>query len=400
MTRAFRALRRWATGVAEQPPPAAAAYASRRRGQPLVFLLTVLGIWTAVRVIHHWPATHAMRPDLPDVQSLSRVSADRVADPFGRRVRRAPISREDDIRVPRQAYAIRAAASGARRRGAGPSINQTGESPRFPAPASIVAPREPLPAAPLPEMPRIPVASWPSGEGQLWPPGGVGPRGAGRWSVYGWSLVRQGTSGGILAPGGQYGGSQAGLVVQWALAADPHRPALHARATSALARGDDRTLALGLSARPLPKLPLDLAVERRLALASGQRDRWAVLAVVGAETALDRRGTQLAVYGQAGLVGLVQPQGFFDLQATATQPAHQRGGARLALGGGFWAGGQQNPDGQGGKPWLYRVDIGPRASLTLPVERGALTFALDWRQRIDGQARPASGLALTLSAGF
>jgi hypothetical protein len=38
--------------------------------------------------------------------------------------------------------------------------------------------------------------------------------------------------------------------------------------------------------------------------------------------------------------------------------------------------------------------------LTVPVERGALTFALDWRQRIDGQARPSSGVALTLSAGF
>ena len=78
----------------------------------------------------------------------------------------------------------------------------------------------------------------------------------------------------------------------------------------------------------------------------------------------------------------------------------KRGGTTLALGGGLWAGGQQEPDGQGGKPWLHRVDLGPRAMLTVPVERGALTFALDWRQRMDGQARPSSGVALTLSAGF
>lgn len=29
-----------------------------------------------------------------------------------------------------------------------------------------------------------------------------------------------------------------------------------------------------------------------------------------------------------------------------------------------------------------------------------MTFALDWRQRIDGNAQPASGAALTLSTGF
>ena len=32
-------------------------------------------------------------------------------------------------------------------------------------------------------------------------------------------------------------------------------------------------LALGLSVRPVPQLPFDLAVERRLALVEGQRDR-------------------------------------------------------------------------------------------------------------------------------
>ncbi|MBL0967041.1 MAG: class I SAM-dependent methyltransferase, partial [Blastomonas sp.] len=72
----------------------------------------------------------------------------------------------------------------------------------------------------------------------------------------------------------------------------------------------------------------------------------------------------------------------------------------VALGGGLWAGGQQNSDAQGGKPWVHRVDIGPRAALTVPVENGSLALALDWRQRIDGAARPSSGAAFTLSAGF
>ena len=222
--------------------------------------------------------------------------------------------------------------------------------------------------------------------------------GRSRWSVYGWSLVRQGSGTRALAPAGQYGSSQAGLLVRFALADSPDRALVYARATSALGRSDDRMLAIGLAARPVAAWPLDLAVERRMALGTRQQSQVAVMAVAGGEA---RRGDiRLEAYGQAGMVGLTDPVGFFDLQMLATRKVHQTDTASVALGGGIWAGGQQNPDERGGKAWGYRVDAGPRAAMTLPVERGTLAIVLDWRQRIEGDARPASGAALTLSAGF
>jgi hypothetical protein len=45
-------------------------------------------------------------------------------------------------------------------------------------------------------------------------------------------------------------------------------------------------------------------------------------------------------------------------------------------------------------------DIGPSASLRFPLDGGSARLAIDYRHRIAGNAAPASGVALTLSAGF
>ena len=63
----------------------------------------------------------------------------------------------------------------------------------------------------------------------------------------------------------------------------------------------------------------------------------------------------------------------------------------MRLGAGAWAGGQEG---------ATRLDLGPRASLRLRLGETASRLALDWRFRVAGEARPASGPALTLSAGF
>lgn len=255
-----------------------------------------------------------------------------------------------------------------------------------------------------PVTPPVGVLQMPQREVRLMPNPVAGapgvPAARSRWSVQAWSLFRQGNGTRALAPAAQYGASQAGLLIQYALPDAGHRPMLYARATSALASSDDRVLALGLSARPVAAWPIDLAVERRIALDTDQRDRFAVMALAGGATRLERSGVRLEGYGQVGMVGLAERQAFFDLQMLATRPVFERGSVSLALGGGLWAGGQQNPDGKGGKPWTHRVDIGSRAALTVPVSNGSLVFALDWRQRVDGGARPASGPSLTLSAGF
>ena len=52
------------------------------------------------------------------------------------------------------------------------------------------------------------------------------------------------------------------------------------------------------------------------------------------------------------------------------------------------------------QPGTGRVDIGPRLTLKLPDVGHGSRIAIDWRQRIAGDARPESGAALTLATDF
>ena len=252
----------------------------------------------------------------------------------------------------------------------------------------------PLADGPLPSVgdrdSRMPYAAAP----------GARPATARRWSVYGWSLVRQRSDTATLAPAAQYGGSQAGLIVRYAFGDGPSVPYIYARAAGALASADDRTLAIGLSARPWRRIPVDLAVERRFGLGTRQPDRFVAIASAGGATRLGRSEVRLEGYGQAGVAGLKQSQAFFDLQMLGTRPVFASEQTVLSVGGGLWAGGQQDIQDTGQREWVHRVDMGPRAALVLPARESQMTLALDWRQRVDGQARPASGAVLTLSAGF
>ncbi|MEP7223149.1 MAG: hypothetical protein ABI673_10855 [Novosphingobium sp.] len=48
-----------------------------------------------------------------------------------------------------------------------------------------------------------------------------------------------------------------------------------------------------------------------------------------------------------------------------------------------------------------RVDVGPSAGIVLRLgDAAAARLAMDWRFRVAGHAAPASGPAVTLSAGF
>lgn len=52
------------------------------------------------------------------------------------------------------------------------------------------------------------------------------------------------------------------------------------------------------------------------------------------------------------------------------------------------------------QPSARRIDFGPRATLHLPRLSKGARVALDWRESVAGNARPGSGVALTLAAGF
>lgn len=216
-----------------------------------------------------------------------------------------------------------------------------------------------------------------------------------RWSVDGWLLLRQGGlapgAGGLPPPA--YGASQAGAVVRYRLApASRTRPALYLRATAATAAPRGEEAALGLALRPLPRVPVTLSGEVRVANIGGSAAlRPAVMLV----TELDRfalpAGLRGEAYGQAGYVGGRAGTPFADGQVRIDRALARLGSAELRAGGGAWGGVQRGAG---------RLDLGPSATLDFPLGGGRARIAADWRLRVAGQARPQSGAALTLSAGF
>jgi hypothetical protein len=213
-----------------------------------------------------------------------------------------------------------------------------------------------------------------------------------RWSADGWLMLREGgnAGGGTIA---RYGASQAGAVLRYRLdTASPHRPSATLRAIAALGASREREVALGLSARPLPALPVALHAELRATrMASGTKLRPAVFAVTELPRFSLPAGFAGEAYVQGGYVGGPAATTFVDGQLRADRKLADLGPAELRAGAGAWGGAQ---DGAG------RLDIGPTATIGLAGSQGAARLGLDWRFRVAGQAAPSSGPALTLSAGF
>ena len=220
-----------------------------------------------------------------------------------------------------------------------------------------------------------------------------------RWAGDGWVLVRRG-SGGIAAASGfpSYGASQAGGVIRFALAPGSQRaPHAYLRVSRALGGFDEGEVAAGLSARPFARVPLRLLAEARVQRGSGQtRVRPAASLVSELPPVRLPLGIEGEAYAQAGYAGapLGAKRGatpFFDVQAVADRRLASAGPAELRLGAGVWSGGQKG---------AARLDLGPRASVRLDLGAARSRLALDWRVRVAGNARPASGPTLTFSAGF
>lgn len=207
-----------------------------------------------------------------------------------------------------------------------------------------------------------------------------------RWSGSAWLFAREG-SGPQLATGGTLGGSQAGARLLYRLDDDPARPlSISARVSGPLeSRGAEA--ALGIEYKPSATLPVHILVERRQALQREGRSAFALLAYGGI---LDRKlagPVLLDAYAQAGMVGLNSRDLFADGAARISiAPAEN-----LKIGGGLWAAAQ---------PGVARIDIGPQASIRLPLRRASVSLSAEWRLRIAGDATPASGPAVTLSTGF
>lgn len=376
-----------------------------RRGQPVMVLGAILLVWIAARVA----AWHSPDTAVPSAPVVLHPDAPRTAPVLAVRARKAeaaeiPVIAPPPIRVevaphfhtqtqtlrappPSVTFApVSAAVAG------GHGLLWLAVVSRLPLPAGFAAMSAP-PAAGAPAVgpvapvaPPVPYAA----------PAVAGPGKAGsRWSADGWLLLRGGKAPQGAAAFATYGASQIGAVARYRIdPASAHRPAAILRAAAALNGSGERELALGLAARPVAALPVGLIAELRATRTAGGgavKLRPAITAVTELAPQPLPMGLRAQAYGQAGYVGGAGATAFADGELRVDGAVTGAGPAELRLGAAAWGGAQDG---------AARLDIGPALSLGMAAGGKAARLGLDWRVRIAGDAAPASGPALTLSAGF
>lgn len=331
-------------------------------GRPLRFLGGLAAIWIGWRAIMLWPqAVDGPAPLLEIAPVKASVPA---------------LWEEGPVRPKPLYVATRAAA----RATPIPAL------PHFPRPApaggwavSATEPRE----NPGPLLP----------EGQSTAPPGLPDRAdatdrAGRWSGSAWLVLRDGNRSSVAGlTRGQLGGGQAGVQIAYALGASRRLGAV-ARFTSPT-RGPGREAALGMEWRPT-SLPVRLVAEQRVMI-DGGRGGPALGAIGGFGPAPVAAGFDLETYAQGGAVWRTRTEPFIEGAIRLAHPVATVGPARIDLGVGLSGGAQRD---------AARLDVGPSVGVRVPVAGRSARLSLDWRQRVAGDARPGSGVALTLGGDF
>ncbi|MDO9361674.1 MAG: hypothetical protein Q7T60_02015, partial [Sphingopyxis sp.] len=212
------------------------------------------------------------------------------------------------------------------------------------------------------------------------------------WSFAGWLYLRDGSGTATRGYGAasQLGGSQAGLRLAYGFG-EAGRLRAYGRATVAVQRVEQREIAVGVALAPFAHLPVDVAIEQRVAAGRDGRTSLAAMVTGGVTDIMLPATFRLEAYAQAGIVGARRRDGFADgalvidhaLGADASSPLRLGVVAAAAV-----------------QPGASRVDIGPRLTLRLPDLGQGGRIALDWRHRIAGDSSPDSGVALTLAADF
>lgn len=388
----------------------------RTRGEPLVALVVLLAGWVGARVLA-WDQVFDAERGGPVASSAPAVAPGRLPaaaprrDAVARRAVPAPAAASAQGWAPLVPLLPQSSLVAQALLTPPPPLPQAGLTSEPPLVAPTQAPVSPLAADP-PATParRIMVAG---GHQMMWlaatallpfPPLGlrsappaatpaIAPR---RWSGDGWMLLRRGD--GTIAPGpvvGNYGASQVGAVLRYrlVLVADPHRPAAYVRATAALNGTREQQVAFGLSARPVPRVPITAMAEMRgVRDTAGERLRPALALVTELPPQPLPLGFTGELYAQAGYVGGRHATAFIDGLVRAERPVAELGAFRLRAGGGAWGAKQRG---------AARIDVGPTASVSFRLtDTASARVAADWRFRVGGASKPDSGPALTLSAGF
>lgn len=200
-----------------------------------------------------------------------------------------------------------------------------------------------------------------------------------RLHIDSWLYWRDGNNSvGQLANGpAQLGGSQAGIIFAYHF--DPKsklRPAAYIRATQAIGGSGEGEVAVGMKARPISTLPVDVHAEMRLLDApAGTEVRPAIVATGGFDDLPVTHGVSARGYGQAGYVGGRYETGFVDGRIVTEKSVTSSDRGKISIGAGIWGGAQRG---------AARLDVGPSASLVVPVKGASLRLSADYRIRIAG----------------
>lgn len=336
------------------------------RGRPLRFVATVFLGWIAVRAImFSWSSAPPWKPP-------PRAKADRATAGLSRRPlpRRQPV--HPRVRLAATTHVLQRFADEAGSR-------------RLSAPIRLLIRQDPLREHPpreevQPDAATTPL-SFPHLSHEI-----TGPVSHRRWRASGWLVVRPGRGIGAAPAASQIGGSQFGVRLRYALDRADRLAAYGRIAGPVQGRGTET--ALGVEWQPTA-LPVRLTFEQRFGL-DGMRGGPGIGVVAGT----DRRllgGMRLEGYGQAGMIVRAQVEPYADGALRVTVPAARRHDAHLAIGMGAWGAAQRE---------TQRLDLGPSIVAGLPIGPVHARLILDWRQRVMGNARPGSGVALTLASDF
>jgi hypothetical protein len=211
-----------------------------------------------------------------------------------------------------------------------------------------------------------------------------------RLSGSAWVFARGGGRASSLSPGGQIGGGQAGARILYRVDPAGHL-SVSGRISAAIGGMRQTEAAAGLDWQPVKSVPIHLMAERRIAIDRGGRNAWTLGAAGGVYDIAVAPGWRLDAYGEAGVVGAHRRDLYADGAARIARAIGIGHGASLAVGAGIWGAAQ---------PGAARLDVGPSVVLRLPVEQRTVAVALDWRERMAGDAKPGSGVALTVATDF
>lgn len=335
-------------------------------GRPLRFLSTVILCWIGARAIMLTPLVPSIA--LPEAAGDAVASAPPLAERSQPPLAASVAARSSAAMTPVWLAPLAPSAQAARAIGLTVSRPPIGSSSDpVPTELNLVAATEIRPGQPsLPPL-VTPVAR------------------VRRWSSSTWLALRGGDA--AAAPSfARLGASQTGLRVTRAVG---ERLALAARIASPI-QSSGREAALGVEWRPLV-VPIRLVAEQRFALDQAARGGPSLGLIGGVDAVPLVAGTKLEGYGQAGVIWRGRAESYAEGSARVTRTIADIGPASIDIGGGVWGGIQ---------PGAARLDAGPGVRASLPLAGRTLRLAVDWRQRIAGDARPGSGLALTFASDF